>query len=131
MIYKVMCALLVLQPHTLTHVWAENRFMVPAFLIDPEGYPVFDLSRSKYLCKTACLCMLFTEMRCGKLVLKIFKCGFNNIYHNWSKKHCQQHINEFTFRLNEGNVDRDTQDRLDDLLKAMTGKTVIFEGHIS
>ena len=64
-------------------------------------------------------------------VWSLIKRGFNGVYHNWSKKHCQQYINEFTFRLNEGNVDRDTQDRLDDLFKAMMGKTVTFEKLIS
>ena len=60
-------------------------------------------------------------------VWSTIKRGFNGVYHNWSKKHCQQYINEFTFRLNEGNVDRDTQDRLDDLFKAMTGKTITYK----
>ena len=32
----------------------------------------------------------------------------------------------FTFRLNEGSCKRDTQDRHDDLFKAMDGKTVTY-----
>lgn len=44
-------------------------------------------------------------------VWSLIKRGFNGVYHNWSKKHCQHYINEFTFRLNEGNCERDTQDR--------------------
>ncbi len=60
-------------------------------------------------------------------VWSVIKRGFNGVYHNWSKKHCQQYVNEFTFRLNEGNVKRDTQDRLDDLFKAMVGKTITYE----
>ena len=60
-------------------------------------------------------------------VWSTIKRGYNGVYHNWSKKHCQQYVNEFTFRLNEGNVDRDTQDRLDDLFKAMVGKTITYE----
>ena len=61
-------------------------------------------------------------------VWSVLKRGFNGVYHNWSKKHCQQYVNEFTFRLNEGSVDRDTQDRLNDLFKAMPGKTITYEG---
>ena len=36
-------------------------------------------------------------------------------------------MNEFTFRLNEGNVRVDTQDRLDKLFYAMSGKTITFD----
>ena len=46
---------------------------------------------------------------------------------NWSKKHCHQYVNEFAFRLNEGNCERDTQDRLDDLSWAMSGKTITYQ----
>ena len=60
-------------------------------------------------------------------VWSTIKRGFNGTYHNWSRKHCQQYINEFTFRLNEGNVTRDTQDRLDDLFRGMTGKTITYK----
>lgn len=60
-------------------------------------------------------------------VWSIIKHGFNVVYHNWNKKHCQKHVNEFTFRLNEGNVDRDTQDRLGDLFKAMMGKKITYK----
>ena len=60
-------------------------------------------------------------------VWSVLKRGFNGVYHNWSRKHCQQYVNEFTFRLNEGNCDRDTQDRLDDLFKAMAGKTITYK----
>lgn len=60
-------------------------------------------------------------------VWSTIKRGFHGTYHHWSKKHCQQYVNEFTFRLNEGNVDRNTQDRLDDLFRAMVGKTITYE----
>ena len=60
-------------------------------------------------------------------VWAIIKRGFNGIYHHWSRKHCHQYVNEFTFRLNEGNCDRDTQDRLDALFKAMVGKTITYK----
>lgn len=59
-------------------------------------------------------------------VWAILKRGYNGTYHNWSRKHCQKYVDEFTFRLNEGSCQRDTQDRLDDLFKAMEGKTVTY-----
>ena len=54
------------------------------------------------------------------------KRGFNGVYRNWSKQHCQQCINEFTFRLNEGNVEGGMQNRLDNLSKALADKTSIM-----
>ena len=41
--------------------------------------------------------------------------GYNGIYHNFSTKHLQRYINEFTFKLNEGNCQIDTQDRMNSL----------------
>ena len=60
-------------------------------------------------------------------VWAVLKRGFNGTYHNWSKKHCHGYVDEFAFRLNEGNCERDTQDRLDDLLRAMMGKTIPYK----
>ena len=60
-------------------------------------------------------------------VWAILKRGFNGVYHNWSRKHCRQYINEFTFRLNEGSCTRDTKDRMNDLFRAMEGKTITYE----
>lgn len=60
-------------------------------------------------------------------VWAVLKRGYNGVYHNWSKKHCQKYVNEFTFRLNEGNCERDTQDRLDDLFRGMTGKKITYD----
>jgi transposase-like protein len=60
-------------------------------------------------------------------VWAVLKRGFNGVYHHWSKKRCRNHVNEFAFRLNEGNCERDTQDRLDDLFRSMVGKTVTYD----
>ena len=56
----------------------------------------------------------------------LLKRGFNGVYHHWSVKHCQAYVNEFTFRLNEENCKVDTQDRLDNLFRAMVGKRVTY-----
>lgn len=60
-------------------------------------------------------------------VWAVLKRGFNGVYHNWSKKHCRAYVDEFTFRLNEGNCEIDTEDRLDSLFKAMVGKTITYK----
>lgn len=60
-------------------------------------------------------------------VWAVMKRGYNGVYHNWSKKHTRAYINEFSFRLNEGNCKVDTEDRLRFLFGAMVGKTITFE----
>lgn len=61
-------------------------------------------------------------------VWAVLKRGYNGIYHNFSTKHLQSYTNEFTFRLNEGNCQIDTQDRLDSLFGNMFGKVVTYRG---
>ena len=60
-------------------------------------------------------------------VWAVLKRGYKGVYHNWSMKHMQNYVNEFTFRLNEGNVKRDTQERLDSLFSGMVGKTITYK----
>ena len=59
-------------------------------------------------------------------VWAVLKRGYNGVYHGWSKKHTQAYVDEFTFRLNEGSCEIDTQDRLDALFRAMRGKTITY-----
>ena len=42
-------------------------------------------------------------------------------------QHCRAYVDDFTFRLNEGNATRDTQDRLDSLFGSMAGKTITYQ----
>ncbi len=60
-------------------------------------------------------------------VWALIKRGYDRVYHNWSKKHCHRYVNEFTFRLNEGDVERDTRERLDSLFQALDAKTITCE----
>jgi len=60
-------------------------------------------------------------------VWSVMKRGYNGVYHNWSEKHLSKYIDEFVFRLNDGNVKNDMQDRLDSLFTNMVGKTITFE----
>lgn len=49
-------------------------------------------------------------------VWAVVKRGYNGVYHSWSKKHTHRYINEFVFRLNEGNEQNHTMDRIDQLI---------------
>ena len=60
-------------------------------------------------------------------VWSTIKRGFNGVYHNWSEKHCQQYINEFMFRFNEGNCDLPTMSRIESLVKKSKGKRITYE----
>ena len=58
----------------------------------------------------------------------VLKRGVYGVYHQISKKHLAKYINEFTFRLNEGNVKRHSLERLDSMVLAIVGKRLTFAG---
>ncbi len=51
-------------------------------------------------------------------VWAVMKRGLYGVYHHASKKHLARYVNEFTFRLNEGDVKRHTMERLSSLIVA-------------
>ncbi len=60
-------------------------------------------------------------------VWAVMKRGLNGVYHHVDKKHLARYVNEFTFRLNDGNVERTSQQRIASLLDASIGKRLTFE----
>lgn len=52
------------------------------------------------------------------------------VYHHASPKHLTRYVDEFTFRLNEGNVKIHTLDRLDSFVDGMAGKRLTYKGLI-
>ena len=42
----------------------------------------------------------------------VLKRGYNDVYHKISFKHLDRYLHEFTFRLNQGNVEIHTLDRI-------------------
>jgi transposase-like protein len=59
-------------------------------------------------------------------VWAVMKRGMHGVYHHASAKHLHRYVDEFTFRLNEGNVEIHTLDRLDSFIKAMDGKRLTY-----
>lgn len=59
-------------------------------------------------------------------VWAVLKRGYNGVYHNMSVKHLRKYVNEFTFRLNDGDVKRHTLDRIDSLVDASIGKRLTY-----
>jgi transposase-like protein len=60
-------------------------------------------------------------------VWAVLKRGLHGVYHHASPKHIGRYVNEFTFRLNEGNVKRHTLERLDSLVTATFGKRLTYK----
>lgn len=60
-------------------------------------------------------------------VWAVLKRGFYGVYHSFSEKHLQRYVDEFAYRLNEGNVRVHTMDRIDALLRKTVGKRVTYQ----
>jgi transposase-like protein len=60
-------------------------------------------------------------------VWAVLKRGFYGIYHSFSQKHTQFYVDEFVFRLNEGNCKYDTVNRLHSLVQGIKGKRLTYE----
>jgi hypothetical protein len=57
----------------------------------------------------------------------VLKRGLHGVYRHASKKHIGRYVDEFTFRLNDGNVRRHTWDRLDSFVDAVSGKRITYK----
>lgn len=59
-------------------------------------------------------------------VWAVMKRGVQGVYHHVSPKHLNRYAGEFTFRLNDGNVNVHSLERLGALLKASIGKRLTY-----
>lgn len=59
-------------------------------------------------------------------VWAVLKRGIHGVYHKVSAKHLFRYVDEFTFRLNEGNVERHTLERLDSFVDGIAGKRLTY-----
>lgn len=60
-------------------------------------------------------------------VWAVLKRGLTGVYHHASDKHLARYVNEFTFRLNDGNVKRQTLDRLNSMIAATVGRHITYQ----
>jgi len=60
-------------------------------------------------------------------VWAVLKRGLYGTYHHASEKHLARYVNEFTFRLNDGDVKRHTLERLASLVAASIGRRVTYK----
>jgi len=63
-------------------------------------------------------------------VFAVLKRGLIGVYHHASPKHLHRYVDEFAFRLNEGNVERHTLDRLESFVAGTAGKRLTYKAYI-
>lgn len=59
-------------------------------------------------------------------VWAVMKRGLHGVYHHASAKHLFRYVDEFAWRLNEGDVKRHTLLRLDSFIDAIVGKRLTY-----
>jgi transposase-like protein len=64
-------------------------------------------------------------------VWAVLKRGVYGTFHHVSAKHLGRYVDEFTFRLNEGNVARHTTQRLDSFVDGTAGKRLTYKDLIA
>jgi transposase-like protein len=60
-------------------------------------------------------------------VWAVMKRGIHGVYHHASAKHIARYVDEFTFRLNDGNVKLHTLTRLDSFITAAAGCRITYK----
>ena len=63
-------------------------------------------------------------------VFAVLKRGLTGVYHHASPKHLGRYVDEFTFRLNEGNVKNHTLTRLDSFVHGVDGQRLTYKALI-
>ncbi len=63
-------------------------------------------------------------------VWAVMKRGLHGVYHHASEKHLHRYVDEFTFRLNEGDVKRHTMQRLESFIGKTAGKRLTYKALI-
>lgn len=64
-------------------------------------------------------------------VWAVLKREIYGVYHHVSPKHLSRYVDEFTFRLNDGDVKRHTMDRLQSFMAASIGPRLTYKDLIA
>jgi transposase-like protein len=64
-------------------------------------------------------------------VWAVLKRGYYGIYHHFTVKHMQRYVDEFAFRLNEGNCKVHTMNRIDSLIAKTDGVRLTYKNLIA
>jgi len=59
-------------------------------------------------------------------VWAVLKLGFIGVYHHFSVRHLQRYVDEFAFRLNNGNVKFFTFDRIGASINSVVGRRLTY-----
>jgi len=60
-------------------------------------------------------------------VWALLKRGYHGTFHHFTKKHIDRYLNEFCFRLNDGNVKRHTLERIESMIFGAACKTLGYK----
>jgi transposase-like protein len=63
-------------------------------------------------------------------VFAVLKRGLIGVYHHASPKHLDRYVDEFSFRLNEGNVKNHTLTRIESFVDGTAGKRLTYKALI-
>ena len=63
-------------------------------------------------------------------VWAVLKRGYYGTFHHFDMKHTQRYVNEFAFRLNEGNCKFGSMDRINAIIKKTSGKRLTYKNLI-
>ena len=64
-------------------------------------------------------------------VWAVLKRSIHGTWHHVSPKHLERYVNEATFRLNEGNCEEDTIDRMTEFARGVGGKRLAYRDLIA
>jgi len=59
-------------------------------------------------------------------VWALLKRGYHGVFHHFSDKHLNRYVDEFVFRLNEGNVKRSTLERVESIMSGFSGNRLSY-----